>query len=247
MYFDDSEVLHLIDTDTENDIIYCDRSNCTHEPYSSTNPNPTCPAVFWGLPAGTVIYNGHLYFIGNMTEENFGIKYLYEMDSNGENRKIVAEIEGVNYIKFVLYRDNYVIGAYQNSSEMKEDGTIADEGSVGIFIIDLSDYSVDKPEKISTDYPGISSMYYEDGKVYYLVTCFEGISEEDYNEGLFNGTELEEFFYENMQYKIYCYDISKKQSTLVNRFDHVNHLEMADGNAYYLSDGVFLNMIKKRE
>ncbi len=245
LYFDNLRILHLIDTDTGNDIVYCDKPNCTHEPYSITNPNPTCPAVFWGMSSGTVIYNEHLYSIGNMTEENFGTQYLYEMDSNGENRKIVAEIEGVNYISFVLYRDNYVIGAYQNSSEMKEDGTVVDESSVGVFVIDLKDYKVYKADKISQNYPGLSSMCYEDGNVYYLITCFEGISEEKYNEGLFNGTDLEEFFYENMQYAIYCYDISKEEVSLIKKFDHVNYLEMLDGNAYYLSNGSFFEYDKK--
>ncbi len=247
LYFDNSEILHLIDTDTGKDIVYCDRPNCTHEPYSSTNPNPTCPAAFWGMPSGTVIYNEHLYFIGNMTEDDFGTQYLYEMDSNGENRKIAAEIEDVQFIRFVLYRDNYVIGAYQNSSEIDEDGNAVDETSVGVFVIDLNDYKVYKADKISKDYPGLSSMCYEDGNVYYLVTRFEGISEEKYNEGLFNGTDLEKFLYENMQYEIYCYDISKKKSALVNKFDHVNYLEMLDGNAYYLSDGDFFEYDKKTD
>ena len=34
------------------------------------------------------------------------------MDSNGENRKKAAKLENVQNVTAVLYRDNYVIGAY---------------------------------------------------------------------------------------------------------------------------------------
>lgn len=88
LYLDDSGILHLIDTASGKDIVYCDKPNCTHEGYSRTNQNPSCPAAFYGLSkAGAVIYNDHLYFIGNMSDEDMTIQYLYVMDSNGENRK----------------------------------------------------------------------------------------------------------------------------------------------------------------
>ena len=70
LYLDDSGVLHLIDTDSGKDIVYCDRPNCTHEKYSHTNQNPSCPAVFFGtMICAPVLHGEHLYFIGNMTDE----------------------------------------------------------------------------------------------------------------------------------------------------------------------------------
>ena len=35
-----------IDTASGKDIVYCDKPNCTHEGYSRTNQNPSCPAAF---------------------------------------------------------------------------------------------------------------------------------------------------------------------------------------------------------
>lgn len=46
-YFDDSGILHLIDTASGKDMVYCDKPNCTHEGYSRTNQNPSCPAALW--------------------------------------------------------------------------------------------------------------------------------------------------------------------------------------------------------
>ena len=55
-YLDGSGILHLIDTESGKDIVYCDKPNCTHEGYSRTNQNPSCPAAFYGLSkAGIVI------------------------------------------------------------------------------------------------------------------------------------------------------------------------------------------------
>ena len=116
LYLDDSGILHLIDTASGKDMVYCDKPNCTHEGYSHTNQNPSCPAAFYSSSkAGAVIYNDHLYFIGDMSEEDMTIQYLYVMDSNGENRKKTAKLENVQHVTAVLYRDNYVIGAYSNS------------------------------------------------------------------------------------------------------------------------------------
>ena len=49
LYLDGSGILHLIDTVSGKDIVYCDKPNCTHEGYSRTNQNPSCPAAFYGL------------------------------------------------------------------------------------------------------------------------------------------------------------------------------------------------------
>ena len=124
-------------------MVYCDKPNCTHEGYSRTNQNPSCPAAFYGSSkAGAVIYNDHLYFIGDMSEEDMTIQYLYVMDSNGENRKKAAKLENVQNVLAVLYRDNYVIGAYSNRIELNDEGQIIndDKPEAGIFVIDLDNY-----------------------------------------------------------------------------------------------------------
>ncbi len=98
LYLDGSGILHLIDTVSGKDIVYCDKPNCTHEGYSRTNQNPSCPAAFYGL-SGAVIYNDHLYFIGNMSDEDMTIQYLYVMDSNGENRKKKGNLRMFNMLR----------------------------------------------------------------------------------------------------------------------------------------------------
>ena len=45
LYLDGSDILHLIDTDSGKDIVYCDKPNCMHEGYSYNNENPSCPAA----------------------------------------------------------------------------------------------------------------------------------------------------------------------------------------------------------
>lgn len=38
--------------------------------------------------------------------------------------KKTAKLENVQHVKAVLYRDNYVIGAYSNSVELNDEGQI---------------------------------------------------------------------------------------------------------------------------
>ena len=62
-----------------------------------------------------------------MSEEDMTIQYLYVMDSNGENRKKAAKLENVKNVLAVLYRDNYVIGAYSNRIELNDEGQIIND------------------------------------------------------------------------------------------------------------------------
>ena len=71
-----------------------------------------------------------------MSEEStWTIQYLYVMDSNGEKSEKTAKLENVQQITAVLYRDNYVIGAYSNRIELNDEGQIIndDKPEAGTF------------------------------------------------------------------------------------------------------------------
>lgn len=249
-YFDDSGILHLIDTASGKDIVYCDKPNCTHEGYSRTNQNPSCPAAFYGLSkAGAVIYNDHLYFIGNMSDEDMTIQYLYVMDSNGENRKKTAKLENVQNVRAVLYRDNYVIGAYSNRVELNDEGQIIndDKPEAGIFVIDLDNYKVYMSDKITSEQANIMGIYYEDGAVYYSTVRFgDDVTELMIEEGA--TADAESFAYDNMLNGIYQYDIADEKTTCLTEIDHINNLRLLDGDGYYSSkDGYFVFDTESRQ
>lgn len=244
LYLDDSGILHLIETSSGKDMVYCDRPNCTHEGFSHNNENPSCPAAFFGLRmSGPVLYNGHLYFIGNMTDEDVLLtQYLYEMDPNGENRKRVATLEGVQDIKYVLYRDQYVIGAYYNRIEINDEGQIINDNKpeAGIFVINLDNYKVYMGDKITGEQANITGIYYEEGTVYYSIIRFD----DDITELMIEdavGSNDESFMYDNLLYEIYQYDIANENATLLKTFDHIIHFQLLDSNAYYASqEGYFV-------
>ena len=244
LYLDDSGIMHLIETNTGKDMVYCDRPNCTHEGFSHNNENPSCPAAFFGLSkAGPVLYNEHLYFIGNMTNEDMLLtQYLYEMDSNGGNRKKAAVLEGVQYLQDVLYRDKYVIGAYRNISEINDEGQIINDNKpeTGIFVISLDNYKVYMGDKITGEQARITGIYYEDGVVYYSITRFcDGIANIIPGDSVQSNDES--FTYDYLRYEIYQYDIANKKTTLLKTLDHINYLQLLEGNAYYVSrEGYFM-------
>ena len=242
LYLDDSKRLHMIDTASGKDMIYCDKPNCTHEGYSRKNLNPSCPAAFQGLNCcGTVLHNRHLYFIGNMADEDLRTKYLYVMDANGENRRKTAKLEGVERIPYVLYREHYVVGSYDNVCELTEDGQVIsnDKYETGIFVIDLDDYSVQMGNKITDGQPVITGIHYENGSVYYLAVHYgEGITDQMVSEA-FTG-DFEAFYNEHLEYDLYRYDIAEKETVLVKTLKHVKSPQMAESDVYYFTeDGLF--------
>lgn len=250
LYLDDSGILHFIDTASGKDMVYCDKPNCTHEGYSRTNKNPSCPAAFYGLSkAGAVIYNDHLYFIGDMSEEDMTIQYLYVMDSNGENRKKTAKLENVQHVLAVLYRDNYVIGAYSNRVKLNYEGQIVndDKPEAGVFVIDLDNYKVYMSDKITSEQANITDIYYENGAVYYSTERFgDDVTELMIEEGA--SDDAESFAYDNMLNGIYRYDIADKKTTCLTEIDHINNLRLLDGDGYYSSkDGYFVFDTESRQ
>ncbi len=244
LYLDASGILHLIETSSGKDIVYCDRPNCTHEGFSNHNEKPSCPAAFSGLGrSGPVLYNGRLYFIGNMSNEDvFLTQYLYEMDSDGENRKKTATLEGVQNIRYVLYREQYVIGAYCNRSEINDEGQIINDNKpeAGIFVIDLDNDKVYMGDKVTGEQANITGIYYEEGAVYYSIIHFgDDVTELMLEQAAEDNVPL--FDYDNMLYEIYRYDIANGNTTRLKTFDHINSLQLLEGNAYYVSqEGCFV-------
>ena len=244
LYLGSYGILHLIDVDSGRDVVYCNKPNCTHERYSHLNQNPSCPAVFYGLQySGPVLYGEHLYFIGNMTNEDlFVTQYLYEMDENGENRRKAAALKEVQNVRTVIYSDGYVCGAYFNRIEVNDKGEIVNENKpcAGIFVIDLETYDVYMGEQVTGEQANITRIYYDNDAVYYCGVRFRDDITEDMIADNFEN-DFETFIYDNVLYDIYRYDIKTKETSLIKELDHIYGAQMLDGDIYYTSkDGYFV-------
>ncbi|MBO4788977.1 MAG: hypothetical protein J5531_08755 [Lachnospiraceae bacterium] len=246
LYLDSDKRLHMIDTESGKDMVCCDRPNCTHEGASMKNPKPSCPAVFAGIDAinGPVLHNGHLYIVGNMTEEDvFKTQYLYEMDQNGENRKAAATLENVQDVTAMLYRDNYAVGMYLNTVEVDENGMIINNNirDGGIFVINLENHKVQMGEVYSGKQSDIEGIYYENGAVYYAIDhIHEDVSDEEFMK-IAAGNGAQNFLYDCRTFEIYRFDIVTGKTTLVKGLDHVMYPQLLDGDAYYVTpEGFFV-------
>ena len=239
--FDHENRLHMIDTDSGKDMVCCDRPNCTHEGASAQNPKPSCPAVFGGIKGlnGPVLHNGHLYVVGNMTNDDvFKTQFLYEADPNGENRKSIATLDNVQDVMAVLFRDKYAIGVYLNTVELDENGMIISDNKIregGIFVIDLENHKVQKGELYSGRQSEIDGLYYENGAVYYGINRFlEDLSTEEIME-IYANIGGEAAVYDHRVFEVYRYDIADGKTTLLKTLDHVMYPQMLDGDVYYVT------------
>ena len=176
-----------------------------------------------------------------MTDEVFNTQYLYEMDVNGENRKSVVALPGIEKIRYVLYRDNYVIGGYYNRVELNDENQIINENKpeAGIFVIDLENYEFYKGEILTGEQINITDISYENGFVYYSIVRFnDDVTEKviaDATEG-----DFADFLYNNRMYEIHKYDIENKEDVLITVIDHVHGLDLIGMDAYYTTkDGYY--------
>ena len=222
-------LLPLIDTASGKDMIYCDRPNCTHQDRSS------CPAAFCtGNCNGPVLFNNHLYFIGNLTGENYlQEQYLYEMDANGANRKKVVAFSNVQDVQQALYRDNYLICAYRNHSVFSEEGQIIDDKEeAGILVVNLETYKVQMGEMVPGQLPDVGYIHYEDGSVYYLRTYIDDqCTELEISEAI--AGDYENFYRDHLIFELFRYDIADNRQTLLKQIRGTISVAFADGDVYY--------------
>ncbi|MBR7019769.1 MAG: hypothetical protein IKI15_01775 [Lachnospiraceae bacterium] len=234
VFYVDESVLHMIDTTSGVDMVYCDRPNCSHMGLE-------CPA--WVIGRSAMPYNGHLYYFGNIDDKGaFTMQYLYEADANGENRGIVTALHDVQDIQYLLYRDKYVIGAYRNHVEVDEEGMIINDNreEAAIFVIDLESKKVQMGEKVPGLMPDVGGIYYEDGAVYYLCTHFDDtVTETMVNEAF--SDDFAAFMKSHLVFELYRYDIASEAKTLLKTFAFTESPEFTDGDVFYqTSDGYFL-------
>lgn len=243
LYTGGAGVLHMIDTATGTNMVYCDRPNCTHD-------SEDCPAVMRGHGAA-VLHNGHLYYVGNLeNRDNLTVQYLYEMNANGENRRKVATINNVQDVRYVLFRDKYAIAAYRNHCEVDDHGQIVNDNKeeASIFVINLETYAVQMGDKVPGLLPDVAGIRYDDGAVYYMCSYFDDsdVTEDMINEAMEN--EFETFYHDHLLFRLYRYDIATGEKTLLKAFDHMAPPEFVDGDVYYrTSEGCFLFEYKSGE
>ena len=171
-----------------------------------------------------------------------GAQYLYEMDPNGENRKKVATLRGIQDIRYVLYRDNYVIGGYVNRVVLNDAGQIINDNKpeAGIFVIDLENHKVNKGTILTGEEINITGIYYEDGFVYYTVARFK----DDVSEAVLadvSERDFEDFTYDNLLHDIYKYDIKNNENVLLSEIDHIHNLELHGKDVYFTTKDGYYN------
>lgn len=230
LYFDQDTILHIADPETGRDVINCDRPDCTHEKYSVDNPDPSCPAVFWGIQStGLALEGGDLYYIGNLgNKDTLKTQYLYRMDANGENRRKAATLDNVQNINEVMYHDGYVAGSYFNRCTFDEDGMIVsdDAPEAGVFVVDLRTDKVQYSEKINRGQANATYLSWYDGKVYYLdMQMKQGTGETASDEdGLSDG---------NMEYTFCSFDPATGKTKREKTLDGVDVSAVLGHYGYY--------------
>ncbi|MCD8095962.1 MAG: hypothetical protein LUE12_07540 [Ruminococcus sp.] len=216
-YISDESILHYFDIESGYDTAICSKANCTHEGESSTNPTPDCDGFVEGIDTTcTAVIGDNLYFlytpnIDNDDYSGFSYKKLCRADTDGTNRKDIAEISDAQSITVARYSENYLILGY--SSTFDENGENLEKSRSTVSAINLNDGTV-----ISTDvkenYQGqIRSVYISDDDIYY---AYFYLSESvDYDEWDLDSEEFSEYIDSISQLEIIDFNIKDNSENIL--------------------------------
>jgi hypothetical protein len=169
--------------------IICTDPSCIHRAYNeTTNPDPTCGAAVSGNYSSTFALNSFLYkgqrvVLYSYTErvEELEINYyteVYVCDLDGENRKKVADLDGVIYSFDGLIQDGYLYCTIQKKVTQYPSEEVRDGQTLSVLRNQVDAYlcsiNLDTWEEITlepkvqngTDMPYWMCFYYTDGGVY---------------------------------------------------------------------------------
>lgn len=122
-----SSLLYYLDGASGMEFVVCDKPGCAHQ-------DEDCYAYF---PTSTYVspFQDHLLAVTAYGQETSGEMFLYEMDTNGENRRKLAELGQMQTIEMVQFTGDYVVIAYSNSWD--EDYEQLEKAHAGIYVYDL--------------------------------------------------------------------------------------------------------------
>lgn len=203
VYVSDDNLLHMYVPDGRDDIVLCNKADCTHEPYNeSSNSDPVCDAALNDklkdscLP---VITGEYIYLFGreNMLE---GVVYRENLDGSGRVRVYTLNYQ-INIYSKVYVRDKY---AYAEASipvveeEEKSGGTFTNKSQTVVVRINLETGEV-------TELSPVSELKHEYSNMYII-----DVTDTDIYIGYRYGIN-------DVYFRVYCYDI--KEDKLAVMFD----------------------------
>ncbi|MBO5229114.1 MAG: hypothetical protein J6B39_08990 [Lachnospiraceae bacterium] len=102
-------------------VVLCYDPNCTHQPVSPDNPDPTCRAAMYDARTDIAYYEGNLYFF---VDDGVFSHKIYRMAVDGPGRECIAEIPYFHNVLqgVTFYEDRMYYSVYSNTREA--DGSI---------------------------------------------------------------------------------------------------------------------------
>lgn len=162
--------LRFIDAESGETEVLCDIVECIHEPLSSSNLNPSCPARLPGITAAA-LYKGQLVLICKPDDSYFSID-VFTSDYYGQSRNRITRLDDLaEEVNTVMIRDGLLIFSYTRRYAL-DDVHYEEELEMpftGLAVVDLeSGDSIVAPEK-SAYGAGIDKFYIKDGILYYIL------------------------------------------------------------------------------
>lgn len=185
-----NEQIHFVDKNNVETLV-CSQPNCTHA-------SEECGAV---LPIGKYskasMYGDHIYIY---TKEGLFEHSVYETDLDGSNRRKIAQIPFSFYIKYFVYRAEYVyyIGI---ETVANEDGSYNSYYNIIELNLETGDYRVIVEPDYDKNYE-FFSMYFHENDIYYM-----------YREIVGEANTVEDYR-NNMKESVYRVDLDTLEKTL---------------------------------
>lgn len=216
----DNGPIRFTSADSGESVVLCDKPDCRHEPPSRNNPNPSCLAQILGVRT-FVIYQGRQLFICDTDGSPMTVS-VYTADVNGTNRKMLTQLENVQFIRHVMIQGDTLAIAYTNNYTRDEIGLLEPlkKPEVGLAVVNLSTGRTDMLQIKSGYAADIKLLSMESGLVTY---CFKAQDEEMSNREAYvkGGEELAQWLEQvsaHTTHTLYSYNISTRKETIVLQY-----------------------------
>jgi len=179
--------VRLVDIESTETIVLCDKPECRHEALSLRNSDSSCLAQI-ELLREFAIYRNKQVFLSGVNGSPLALE-IYTADISGHNRKLIAEIEDfANAVTAVLIRENNFIFSYSCTYEITEIGTLEDLEiqRAGVAIVDLDNGNTTLLPVKEAYGAGVNEMFLKDGFLYYSFTRMNDLYDDDYMKELFS-------------------------------------------------------------
>lgn len=233
VFYADNTYLRFLDPGSGLDVLICDRPDCSHQ-------KGDCPAEFNAMIAAAAWENGHLTLVTDYKANRYGEMFLYECDTNGENRRQIAALGDMEHIYGAHFTEDYIVMSWQNQYD--DNMQPLEMPETGVTLYDRNT----KESRIIWNLKAVGALtyqpIYEEDAVYWISLYYDITQKE-----LLAHETDRDYMDDHLRVELYRYDMADgRTEVLAEGMDNLAYAIVEGGIFIERNDGLYLYHTEER-